>query len=260
MTATQLNYTNRIDIQSSEIEATYQVEGDHCKVTLKWLLGHYALDEDCEIFIGLVGTNTTEARRIQLGSLGDGNGSEVIDFRNLRNPELMKLRFLVVKVDDRGIPMIRADLSGISPLDQSDNSKAKSFLKIIKQDDLMVPWRLSFNDEEPIIVISGRQDLYQQLRESSPIFNPLVLSEVVRQVFEWMALSDDDFSGEVSKQWIKFFTKLSCPAGFLEEVHSADDEEQLVEVREMAQRVSEEFARKFGLVNAVAGTFVKEGN
>ena len=124
----------------------------------------------------------------------------------------------------------------------------------------MVPWRLSFNDEEPIIVISGRQDLYQQLRESSPIFNPLVLSEVVRQVFEWMALSDDDFSGEVSKQWIKFFTKLSCLAGFLEEVHSADDEEQLVEVREMAQRVSDEFARKFGLVNAIAGTFVKEGN
>ena len=169
MTATQLNYTNRIDIQSSEIEAAYRVEGDHCKVTLKWLLGHYALDEDCQIFIGLLGTSTTEARRIQLGSLGDGNGSEVIDFRNLRNPELMKLRFLVVKVDDRGIPMIKADLGGISPLDQSDNSKAKSFLKIIKQDDLMVPWRLSFNDEEPIIVISGRQDLYQQLRTKKAI-------------------------------------------------------------------------------------------
>ena len=259
MTATQINYTNRIDIQPSEIEATYRVEGDRCEVTLKWLLSHYALDEDCEIFVSLMGSYTTEVRRIHLGTFGNGNGLKVIDYRNLRNPELMKLRFLVVRADDHGIPMIKADLAGISPLDQSDNSKSKSFLKIVRQDDLMVPWRLSFNDEEPVIFISGREDLYQLLRESSPIFNPLMLSEVVRQVFEWMALSGDDLSREISQHWVRFFEKLTCPVGFLEEARSADNEEQSTEVKEMAQRVSDEFARKFGLVNAVAASFVKEG-
>jgi len=244
MSTLAMNYTGRIDIEAHEIEATYVVENDQYELSLKWLLGHYGLPENCKLFIEMKGGSTTETRRFELGMLGDGQGEKTLNLAHIRNPELIKIRFGVVIVDSNGLPMIKADRDRISPLNLNENNRSRSLLKMVKSPDLTVPWRVEFNDEEPVLMISDRQELFHNLRDTSPLFTPLVLPDVVRQIFEWMALSDIDYSADVMKQWVKYFEDLTCPTGFIQVDRS---------------QVSEEFSKKFKIVDAVASTFDREG-
>jgi hypothetical protein len=261
MSVLKLNYTGRIEIEAHEINATYVVENDQYELSLKWLLGHYGLPEDCKLFIEMKGgSQTTETRRFDLGLLGDGQGAEKIKIEQVRNPELIKLRFGVVIVDSNGLPMIKADRDRISPLNLNENNRSRSFIKILSKEDLSVPWRVEFNDDEPVLMISDRQELFSSLREKSPLFKPLVLSEVVRQIFEWMALSELDYNSDVLNQWMMYFEDLSCPRDFIEKNRLELSEEELIEVANMARVVSEEFSKKFRMVDAVASTFESSGD
>jgi hypothetical protein len=259
MSTLAMNYTGRIDIEAHEIEATYVVENDQYELSLKWLLGHYGLPENCKLFIEMKGGSTTETRRFELGMLGDGQGEKTLNLAHIRNPELIKIRFGVVIVDSNGLPMIKADRDRISPLNLNENNRSRSLLKMVKSPDLTVPWRVEFNDEEPVLMISDRQELFHNLRDTSPLFTPLVLPDVVRQIFEWMALSDIDYSTDVMKQWVKYFEDLTCPIGFIQVDRSQADEDELIDVVNMSRIVSEEFSKKFKIVDAVASTFDREG-
>jgi hypothetical protein len=130
---------------------------------------------------------------------------------------------------------------------------------MVKSPDLTVPWRMEFNDDEPVLMISDRQELFHNLRDTSPLFTPLVLPDVVRQIFEWMALSDVDYTSEVMKQWVKYFEKLSCPSDFIQVDRSQANEDEINEVMNMSRIVSEEFSKKFKIIDAVASTFDREG-
>lgn len=261
MSALAINYTGRIEIEPHEIEATYVVENDQYELTLKWLLSHYGLPESCKLFIEMKGgSQTTETRRFELGMLGDGQGEKKLSLAYVRNPELIKIRFGVVLVDSNGLPMIKADRDKISPLNLNENNRSRSLLKMVKSPDLTVPWRMEFNDDEPVLMISDRQELFHNLRDTSPLFTPLVLPDVVRQIFEWMALSDVDYTSEVMKQWVKYFENLSCPSDFIEIDRSQANEDEIHEVMNMSRIVSEEFSKKFKIIDAVASTFDREGD
>lgn len=261
MSALAINYTGRIDIEAHEIEATYVVENDQFELSLKWLLTHYGLPESCKLFIEMKGgSQTTETRRFELGMLGDGQGEKTLNLTNVRNPELIKIRFGVVIVDSKGLPMIKADRDRISPVNLNENNRSRSFLKMVKSQDLTVPWRVEFNDDEPMLMISDRQDLFLNLRTKSTLFTPLVLPDVVRQIFEWMAMSDIDYNTDVLKQWVKYFEGLTCPAEFIQVDRSQATEEELNEVVNMSRIVSEEFSKKFKFIDAVASTFDPEGD
>ncbi|MBM4075185.1 MAG: hypothetical protein FJ267_06035 [Planctomycetes bacterium] len=147
--------------------------------------------------------------------------------------------------------MIRGVLDGIYPLDESDNSKSKSILKIVRDDELGVPWQLRF-EEIPVLYLTGRRDLFVYLKESSREFNPTVLPEIVRQIFEWLALGDHDFDDEILGQWVIFFEALGCEPGFLETSRTRTDDE-VEDVGSRGVRLSEEFARRFEFVESLAG-------
>jgi hypothetical protein len=87
-----------------------------------------------------------------------------------------------------------------------------------------------------------------------------VLPDVVRQIFEWMALSDVDYTSEVMKQWVKYFENLSCPSDFIQVDRSQANEDEINEVMTMSRIVSEEFSKKFKIIDAVASTFDREGD
>jgi hypothetical protein len=205
------------------------------------------------------GSQTTETRRFELGTLIDGNGEKTLKIAQVRNPELIKLRFGVVEVDTNGLPMIKADRDRIAPHNLNENNQSRSFLKMIKSSELIVPWRVDFIDEEPVLLITDRQELFHSLRDTSPLFQPLVLSDVVRQVFERLAINEADYSNAVIKQWVKFFEDLTCPIGFIQMERLGATEEELDEVKLMSQIVSEEFSKKFKFIDAIASTFEPAG-
>jgi hypothetical protein len=261
MVAARLNYTNHIQIEEHEIEATYQLENGGCVLTLRWLLGHYSFPEDSFLFLEVKGgSQTSESHRVELGQLGQGNGDMTLSPLFVRNPELIKLRFGVVGQEPNGLRLIMADRDRISPTNLNENSQARSFLKMVKISDLVVPWMLDFNDDEPVLLISDRQELFHKLRDTSPIFKPLILSEVVRQVFVWICSSDLDLQGRILRNWLSLFERLSCPKSFFEVERSLENPEDLKEIEEKAIVVSEEFSKKFDLINSIASSFENEGD
>ena len=243
MTAQSMNYTGRIDIELNEVSATYREENGQCVLTINWLLGHYNLNKTCQLYLSLEGDQTSESRRFDLGLLGDGQGERVLTFAQMRNPELVKLRLKVVETNLDGIPLIKAQGDKISPVNLNADNRSRSFLKMVSSPDLTVPWRVEFPNDEPTLMISEREDLYQKLRNKSQLFEPLVLADVVRQVFIWMANSELAYGDEILKEWLLFFERLLCPQGFIQKDRSNEDDYE--DVMEMANVVSEEFAKKY---------------
>jgi len=253
MTASRMNYTGRVDIDPKEVSATYRENNGEYILTVRWLLGHYGMDKNCRLFVGLEGDGTSESRRFDLGLLGEGQGKKDIPIEQVRNPELIKIRLKVVKLSSDGIPLIKAQCDKISPLNSDGNNRSRSFLKIVKSPDLTVPWRIDFPDDEPVLMISDRDDLFLKLRDT-PLFMPLVLAEVVRQVFEWLATSEVDHDNHVLQEWINYFEQLTCPRGFIQMERSRGDDDDFTEVKRVANDVSEEFAKKFNFVEKISST------
>ena len=255
MSLLRMNYTGRIDIESQEVSATYRVDNGQYVLTIKWLLGHYGMNKDCQLFVGLEGDGTSESRRFDLGKLGDGQGEGTLTIAQVRNPDLIKIRLKVVELSHNGVPLIKAQCDKISPLNIDGNNRSRSFLKIVKRLDLTVPWLVEFEEDEPTLVISDRDGLYHKLRDTSPIFMPLVLAEVVRQVFVWLATTDVDYNDDILTEWILLFERLTCPHGFIQAEHALEDEDEMADVERVAKDVSEEFAKKFNLIEKVSSTF-----
>jgi len=250
MAKVEFNYTGRVQILPTEVYASFRLDGDDQVLTLKWTFSHYSFPKTSKVIVEVESPGTTDVRRLDLGALGDGDRSATERFPRLRNPELIRLRVKVVENVDV-LPMIRGVLDGIYPLDESDNSKSKSILKIVRDDELGVPWQLRF-EEIPVLYLTGRRDLFVYLKESSREFNPTVLSEIVRQIFEWLALGDHDFDDEILGQWVIFFEALGCEPGFLETSRTRTDDE-VEDVGSRGVRLSEEFARRFEFVESLAG-------
>lgn len=253
----RINYTGRIDLQDHEVEATYQIVDEQFDLSLKWLLGHYGLPKDCKLFFELTGGSTTEKHRFEIGDLGDGLGEKQIRIP-VRNPDLITLRFIVARVDEKGVPLIKAQKDKIRPNNLGENNRSRSFLKIVKNPDLTVPWRVVISEDEPILMITDREELFIELRDVSQLFKPSILPDVVRQVFELLATSDVDINNRTVKQWIKYFVSLSCPSSFFESSHSRGDEEQYNEVVELSYAISDEFSKKFKILPTIKSIFESE--
>jgi hypothetical protein len=260
MRTVTLNWTGRVDLNHVDVQAGYTTENDVFVLTLNWSLEHLKLPEDCTIFLELKGTHTTETHRFDLGRLGGGQGHWTESIHRLRNHELIKLRFGVVQGDERGIPIIKAERDRFEPTNAAEKGASRSFLKMVKVQDLAVPWRVHFDDGEPILQITDREDLYQLLRDSSPLFLNSILPDVVRQIFEWLATSEIDRESDVARRWIKYFDGLHCPRGFLSQLHSRGVEDEWEQVMSNSRLVSEEFSKKFKILSQIADTFTSEEN
>jgi hypothetical protein len=255
----RINYTGRIDLQQHEVDATYRVENDQINLTISWMLGHYGLSPRCQLSVELDAPGQTmELTRIPIGDLGDGNGSQSFQIK-ARNPEFMRLRLIVTEVSPNKIPLLKAD-GDFRPVNLSESTRSRSFLKIVKDPELTVPWRVDFIDDEPFLRVTDREDLFSDLRDNSKLFLPSVLPEVVRQVFEWLATSDVDRGNKTVKQWIKYFVGLTCPSNYFDTTRSRGNEEEYSDVINKAKAISEEFAKKYKINRTIRESFEVEGD
>lgn len=253
MAQVEINYTDRVQILPTEVHSSFRLDGSEQVLTLKWTLSHYSFPQTSKVIVEVESTGTTDVRRLELGAIGGKDRVVSERFPRLRNPELIRLRLKVVDTDrSTGLPMIRGVVDRVYPLDENDNSKSKSILKIVRDEELGIPWQLRF-EEIPVLYITGRRDLFVYLKESSREFNPTVLPEVVSQIFGWLALNDCDFDDEIIRQWVNFFENLGSEPGFLELNRSRADEDEVGDVLSRGARLSEEFVRRFGFLDILAG-------
>jgi hypothetical protein len=255
----RLNYTGRIELSNNDVSAKFQNIGSLKTILLTWKLGIFNFSSSSEIIVDLRAAGTTETRRIFIGNVDQDISQYEIDISQMRNPELAKIRFKVCEKDNLGISRIKAQIDNLVPKNSDADDNARSFLKLAKDDELDVPWELRFEAGEPCLFITGKKELYHQLRNRSPWFLPSIMHEVVRQVFLWLIDQSDYENLDIAEKWKQFFIELGCDSDIFNAAEELDLIERREEVDSQLRVIIQSFVRRHNILNQLASLILAEG-
>ena len=248
---TVVNLTGRVDLPRENVVAQVSSDGGVQKLAIEWDLSMFSLPKDCEVKLDLWASGTYEIRRLRLGELSTGFGKvEDIDVSEMRNSDHLKCRFVVTRVLN-GLPMIVAQLDQISVVRLGDDDDQTSILKIVPDPDLASLWELKVIDGEPELRIKEKDGMYSYLKSETPLFDPLVLPEVLGKVFDWFVESDDQKNMDSFEEWKPVFKDLGCEVEVISmaEADNLDlDPDLLLEAR---QNIQANFVARHGFFDTV---------
>ena len=250
----KLNYTNRLDIHSDRVEAEIVLDLDRYSLKINTDFLDLGFSEDAQLIIEIRSPGTSEIIRRDLGNLYSEGPFYDLNLAILRNPLESRLRFKVVR-EMQGKRLLVGQLDNFVPRVPHLEEDRKSLLKIAKNVELEVPWRVLFDSGEPILAIAGREGLYERRSFFEREFLLMNLSEIVRQVFDWI-VSDTEIDNETIRNgWIDFFIEMGCPSSFFEELHSSEEDDDLDRKREMRDSVCANFTQKHGFFAELSDLF-----
>lgn len=250
---TSLNYSSRVDIPEELVPMSIEGSGAIAKLHISWNLNFLKLDPKSEIFAEFSDVRSTKTRRVQLGYLGDGEGECTENISEFRNLKSIRVRFKVVLRDEKNRLRILANIDKVRPKLPPDIENAFSLLNIEGDNSLSVPWTLKFDSGEPILFISKKMKLFDQLRNptSAPWFFPAVVHEVARQTFLWLCNSEDLPNSNVVKVWQDTFVSLGCDPDFFSNLETGSRSENRREIDAQLGIALDNFARKHGILESM---------
>ena len=247
----KLNYTKRIDLPLDCLNAQIDISSSAFLLNLEWNLASYKFDPDAEIWIEVKSAGSYDYQRYLLGRVASGLGKEIIDITNSRDPITSRLRYKVVQ-NKQGKRLIVGNLDNFIPRTPVSEADSKSILKIKRDSLLDVPWIIQYTDGEPLLVISGKEDVYSILRDPKSTFEFSILAEVVRQIFIWRAEDRELINEKISEAWKSFFISQGADDDIFDsDILYADPEDRKQNVLDMAIIVSSNFAANHGLNKAI---------
>ena len=263
MMSTKLNFTNRVDLDpncvktkispSSSVPNSYEISvtGD---LSIVNLVGDFT--------IVITHKALGETVRYEVKQQVDLNFNIANQSLNMRNPLDVSTQIEIVQLDPNGIPVIKASVKNIIPELPGNQSARKSALKTKRDPELNVPWRLYFTDGFPILHISDKHGLYDQLA-LTPYFDPLILPEVVKQIFNWLIFDPSPKDNSHVDAWKSIFEQLGCERAFFDAIPSPNEEDGFMEDMTPAIRseiemksfeVSDRFAMDLELLDRLSST------
>jgi hypothetical protein len=251
---TSLNYTSRIEIDRSMVSPHIAVSPSSSTLHLVWNLSMLELDPTSELIAELSDVRSTRTRRIPLGKIRNGVGEETENVSDFSNLTSIRIRFKVVLLDSKKRLRILASIDKVRPALPPEIENAFSLLNIEADETLSVPWVLKFDSGEPILYISKKNNLFDQLRNptSAPWFFPLVVHEVARQVFNWLCLADDLPNSSVAKIWQDFFISFGCDPDFFINIETGSDSENQTARDIQLDKVLGNFVRANGILENIS--------
>jgi hypothetical protein len=201
-----------------------------------WDLSEYGLQEPFEVVV--LAKALGETIRFGTGKGNNTKGSISLDLKGMRNPLDCRIDLKVTRPDSRGIPVILGVLHNAQPVLPDTSKPKKSLLRTKKDPKLEVPWTMSFEDGLPTLYVSDKAEIYEPMTASSPIFDAIVLPEVVRQIFVWVKLPGEDKDPTYVEGWKSVFEDLGSPREYLDEEMSYSDMAE-TDFKDMNQRASE---------------------
>jgi hypothetical protein len=254
----KFNYTQRIDFNESSISAKISENGTSSNdftLDVNWDLSEYGLQEPFEVVVLAKALGET----IRVGSgLGEHlKGFTSVDLGGMRTPLDCRIDLKVIRRDARGIPVILGVLHNAQPVLPDTSKPKKSLLRTKKDAQLDVPWTLSFEEGLPTLYVSDKSEIYEALSVSSPIFDAIVLPEVVRQVFIWVKMPGEEKDPTYVEGWKSAFESLGCPRDYLDEefLYSEISESELKDMNQRALEVSKSFAISYGAIERLKQEF-----
>jgi hypothetical protein len=227
--STKLNFTNRVDLEpdcvktkispSSSVPNSYEISvmGD---LSAANIVGDFT--------IVLTHKALGETIRYEVKNHSDLNFSIPNQPLNMRNPLDVLTQLEIVQLDQNGIPVIKVSVKNVIPELPGNQSARKSALKTKRDPDLNVPWRLYFTEGYPILHISDKHGLYDQLA-LTPYFDPLILPEVVKQIFNWLIFDPNMKDNTHVDAWKSIFEQLGCDRAFFDSLPSPNEEDGFME-------------------------------
>ena len=115
-----------------------------------------------------------------------------------------------------------------------------------------VPCIIQYTDGEPLLVISGKEDVYSILRDPKSTFEFSILAEVVRQIFIWRAEDRELINEKISEAWKSFFISQGAEDDIFDsDILYTDLDDRKQNILDMAIIVSGNFAANHELNKAI---------
>lgn len=248
----KINFTGRVDLPMEVLEASVGVEGNRSTLFLEWNLAGFGFDPAAKIWLEIRRAGSYEYRREFLADFKKGRTSAMINVTNMTDPLNLRLRLKVVLEKEKKKLLI-GNLDNFVPRVPQDQTSQRGFLKITEDKSLEVPWLVKFEAGEPIIVLSGKKNVYAVLKEQSLIFIPGILPDVVRQIFIWATKDRDRENPELFAKWQKLFVDLGARESLLDSDESDEESETTTynDVLEYAAICASEFSRRHSLLEQI---------
>lgn len=248
----KINFTGRIDLPMDVLESHVEVKENRSTLFLKWDFSGYKFDPSSQVWLEIRRAGSYEYRRELLGAYKKGITEASIDVSNMTDPRNLRLR-LKVSLDQGKKKILLGNLDNFVPRVPQDETHQRGFLSILKDESLEVPWIVKFQQGEPLLVISGKKNVFSVLKEHSPTFIPSILPEVVRQICVWAANDKERENPELFEKWERLLVGL----GAREDIFEADDtndeasQDRHQDILENAVNCASEFARKHSLLDQI---------
>lgn len=212
----------------------------------------YKFDPECTIWLHMSTAGSYEYRREFLGKNKKGVTEASVDVSNMTDPSNLRLT-LKVSLDKSNKKVLVGLLKNFEPRVPQNETNQRSFFSIVKDDALEVPWEVRFVLGEPVLVISGKKNVFSVLKTQSTIFIPSILPEAVRQICVWAALDKERENLEKFAKWERFLIGLGANEQIFDRDLFEEEDEQnwYNEIQDNAATCAKEFSRKYSFLDQI---------
>lgn len=230
MATRSLNSTGRSRITHDMFNATLDNHSTDPLLTLDWNLSVLSIEPSSKLFLDV--SNDRLEKRFILQETTPSAGGLAINLGPAFQGRVCRIRLVAVVQDSNGVPIIRAESVPVS-FTTSGDSTAKSLLVVQPMTDLEVPWRLSFEGGDVVMMVANKNDLWTQHLRSSLILKPLLVGPIIFQIALRLLSGSEDI-GAGLEQWRDLLEE----HGLLDE---SLEERNFDEVIEAADQISMSF-------------------
>jgi len=211
----KFNFVETQKLELNSINAQVEWLENTPEFTMTWNLSDLGFELSNDLILEIWSIRSTQHLRFNLGQVKNGIGKFKTKLHFFEELEAIRCRFKVVKKYASGRPCFVASIDGFKPQIKDENFAETGSLLAIQSDDAMkFPWQLRFENGEPTLYLYSEISQSLRNRAQAPWFHPLILSEILGQVFDWLADSTNRDDSVASKLWEEFMIGLGCPTDF----------------------------------------------
>lgn len=227
--STKVNFTDRIELSAEVVSSTLLItDSVYTEYDVSITADLRSLNILGPFKVILIHKALGQTKRYESDLTSDLNVNIRHSLAGMRNPLEVVSQLEIVQKDLNKIPVIRAMIRNIVPEIPGKQSSSKSALKTKRDPDLNVPWRLAFSEGYPILHVTDKNGLYDQLF-LTPQFDPLILPEIVRQIFIWLVFDPSEKDAFHVDAWKAIFEQLGCDRTFFDSIAVPNEEDGFME-------------------------------
>lgn len=188
MTVRRLNYTGRQRIHRSDVEVVLRTEGDSHLFDSAYDLDGYGFPSSSPVVIEA--TAGWALMRFELGTVGESKAAASAPLTDFWSTEGLRFRIKVLG-DGTTAGRVLGIADNLVATELTQPTSAKSFIAVRPTDLGPIVWKLSFDDNQPILHVNERLADWRSFIRRPPV-RAMLIPEVLRQVLKQAITNPSD--------------------------------------------------------------------